>query len=331
MGAIIPPLYGRRSATARFCHRDFDCGLHGAWSPFTAYPISMAGWVYFNEIGFGTAQGGLFDLSRASGVSANKFFIGSNADFLQAYAVGGGSTAGPQNQVLQYDKKWQHVGGTFGSTTSRSSFLNGRLVASDTTSITVDFALLQYITIGQGNDLFGGAKHHGGIAEVAFWSCELSVSDWGALAQGVSPLAVKPGNLVAYYPLDEGRGPAYNRAPATAGRYTLYERTPQQTWATQFPVRMAYPGRRRIYVPSAAAVGATLDQEGFRWRYDDGDEDGATFSAAQDEPSAASIGITKRLRVIVDVTGNPGSPAAEQFQLQYRRTGSPTEEWKKVN
>lgn len=74
----------------------------------------------------------------------------------------------------------------------------------------------------------------------------------------------------------------------------------------------------------------TFTQEGFRWRYDDGDEDGATYSAAQDEPSAASIGLTKRLRVLIDVSGNPGSPAAEQFELQYRRAGSPTEDWTKV-
>lgn len=97
------------------------------------------------------------------------------------------------------------------------------------------------------------------------------------------------------------------------------------------PWQVFRPARRRLYIPSVAAgVAVTFEQEGFRWRYDDGDEDGATFSAAQDEPSAASIGITKRLRVLVDVTGNPGSPAVEQFELQYRRTGSPTEDWKKV-
>lgn len=71
-----------------------------------------------------------------------------------------------------------------------------------------------------------------------------------------------------------------------------------------------------------------LEQEGFRWRYDDGDEDGATFSAAQDEHSAASIGIRKRLRTIVNVTG---TPSTEEFELQYRRVGSPSEDWRKVN
>lgn len=77
-----------------------------------------------------------------------------------------------------------------------------------------------------------------------------------------------------------------------------------------------------------AAGAATFTQEGFRWRYDDGDEDGATFSAAQDEYSAASIGLTKRLRVIVDMSGNPGSPSSEEFELQYRKVGDST--WLKV-
>lgn len=90
------------------------------------------------------------------------------------------------------------------------------------------------------------------------------------------------------------------------------------------------PGGPYLNDESGGSGPTLFTQEGFRWRYDDGDEDGATFSAAQDEPSAASIGITKRLRVIVDVSGNPGSPSAEEFELQYRRTGSPTEDWKKV-
>lgn len=72
----------------------------------------------------------------------------------------------------------------------------------------------------------------------------------------------------------------------------------------------------------------SFEQEGFRWRYDDGDEDGATFSAAQDEHSAAAIGIKKRLRTIVNVTG---TPSTEEFELQYRRVGSPSEDWRKVN
>lgn len=331
MSGIIFPPYRRASSTARYFNADVDCGLVGTWSPFAGYPITMACWFYFQQLGYGTAQTLFVEISRPSGVATNRFGVQGNADFLGVNATAAtGEAATQQDQILHGDNKWQHVGGVFGSNTSRKSYHNGRFVAEETTNVPVDFSLLTNITIGQGNSLFGGAKHHGGIAEAAFWACELSTSEFGALALGESPLRIRPQKLVAYYPLDEGRGPALNRAPATQGRYTLFERTAQQTKAVQFPVRINQGARRRIYVPSAAA-GVTFEQEGFRWRYDDGDEDGATFSAAQDEPSAASIGITKRLRLLVDVTGNPGSPAAEQFQLQYRRTGSPTEDWKKVN
>lgn len=97
----------------------------------------------------------------------------------------------------------------------------------------------------------------------------------------------------------------------------------------KFPWQLFRPLRRRLYfAPAAVPPAATFEQEGFRWRYDDGDEDGATFSAAQDEHSAASIGIRKRLRTIVNVTG---TPSTEEFELQYRRVGSPSEDWRKVN
>lgn len=80
-----------------------------------------------------------------------------------------------------------------------------------------------------------------------------------------------------------------------------------------------------------AGQALTYTQEGYRWRYDDGDEDGATFSTYQDSPGSASRGATKRLRVLVNVAGNPGSPNAKQFELQYRKAGSPTDTWKTVS
>jgi hypothetical protein len=90
------------------------------------------------------------------------------------------------------------------------------------------------------------------------------------------------------------------------------------------------PTARKGWWVTLAGQALTYTQEAYRWRYDDGDEDGATFSTYQDESGSASIGTTKRLRVIVNVAGNPGSPSAKQFELQYRKAGSPTDEWKKV-
>lgn len=65
-------------------------------------------------------------------------------------------------------------------------------------------------------------------------------------------------------------------------------------------------------------VSATIEQEGFRWRNDDGDEDGATWAAAQDTDISAPVSENRRLRVLLNATDDPGST---QFQLEYRLAG----------
>jgi len=67
-----------------------------------------------------------------------------------------------------------------------------------------------------------------------------------------------------------------------------------------------------------------LDQEGFRFRNDDGDEDAATWKEAQDTNLTAAKSVNTRLRVILDATGDP---ATTQYQLEYRRSG---QLWRKV-
>jgi hypothetical protein len=58
-----------------------------------------------------------------------------------------------------------------------------------------------------------------------------------------------------------------------------------------------------------------LDQEGFRWYADDGSESGSTALAAQDTGITAAAGEVKRLRTIINATGDP---ATTQWKLQYK-------------
>ena len=67
-----------------------------------------------------------------------------------------------------------------------------------------------------------------------------------------------------------------------------------------------------------AATGATLEQEGFRWFNDDGDEDASTAAASQDTNITAPAGETRRIRMLLNATGDP---ATTQFKLQYRKVG----------
>jgi hypothetical protein len=65
----------------------------------------------------------------------------------------------------------------------------------------------------------------------------------------------------------------------------------------------------------ASAAAATLEQEGFRWYNDDGSESASTAFAAQDTNITAASSTTKRLRMLVNATGDPATKA---YKLQYR-------------
>jgi hypothetical protein len=75
-------------------------------------------------------------------------------------------------------------------------------------------------------------------------------------------------------------------------------------------------------VPSG---GATLEQEGFRWYNDDEDENSSTPAADQDADITAPAEAVRRLRMIVNATGDPDT---QQYKLQFRKVGDST--WQTV-
>lgn len=66
------------------------------------------------------------------------------------------------------------------------------------------------------------------------------------------------------------------------------------------------------------AAGITLDQEGYRFRNDDGNEATATWKAAQDTNVTLAPGSVARLRFVVNGTGDPTSKA---LKLEFRKVG----------
>jgi hypothetical protein len=71
------------------------------------------------------------------------------------------------------------------------------------------------------------------------------------------------------------------------------------------------------------AGGATREQEGYRWRNDDGSETTATWVAAQDTDITFSANTVVRLRILTNVTGDAPS---EAVRLQARKVGE-TDWW----
>lgn len=71
------------------------------------------------------------------------------------------------------------------------------------------------------------------------------------------------------------------------------------------------------------------EQEGFRWRDDDGSESGASWLAAQDTNISRGKETNTRLRILTDTDGS-GDPMAVQLVLQYKRDDEPDTEWRNV-
>ncbi len=74
-------------------------------------------------------------------------------------------------------------------------------------------------------------------------------------------------------------------------------------------------------IEQAVQAAAAIDQEGFRWRNDDGTEITATWRQMQDFDDTVGKVTNIRLRTLLDSTGDP---ASQQFKLQYKKTADST-------
>ena len=96
---------------------------------------------------------------------------------------------------------WHHVCGVWASSTSRIPYIDGG--GSQEAVVDVPWpAGLDNTTLGarwQSGSV--AAYYQGGIAETAVWNVALTTAEISLLSAGASPLLVRPGNLVAYWPL----------------------------------------------------------------------------------------------------------------------------------
>jgi len=76
-----------------------------------------------------------------------------------------------------------------------------------------------------------------------------------------------------------------------------------------------------LVINGTTAASGTLEQEGFRFRNDDGSESAATWLAAQDTNIIQPKTTNTRLRMLLNSTLNRGS---EQYRLEYRAVGGST-------
>lgn len=204
------------------------------------------------------------------------------------------------NEVVTYD---------FGSTANDPVwYRNGAsqtITERNTPSGTADYGKDDgTITIGAYDD--GSAEHWDGkIAEVAIWNRILTAAEAAMLGKGFSPLFIRNG-LVFYMPLMGNGSSEVDIIGGGSGTVTGAIK------AAHPP--MIYPRTSFMFSPGTVAA-ATMEQEGFRFRADDGSETTATWLAAQDTDITRQKETNTRLRLLANATNDPASVG---YKLQYK-------------
>jgi hypothetical protein len=163
------------------------------------------------------------------------------------------------------------------------------------------------------------------------WDAALTISDdtpsWRdfATADLTGTTTVVGGqNYHFYYTLGSGNYPqiGYNTGSANDWKYGV------DNYLSGFPASVSEPSAGSTagrMIMRCGVAGGTIEQEGFRFRNDDGSEAAATWIANQDTNITAPKNVNTRLRFVVNSTGDF---SATQFQLEYRKSGEST--WRKV-
>lgn len=188
-----------------------------ATTPVTAIPLTLSCWFY------PAATNATYDAIFVRNAGGDNYFgIYLNASGSSAVVGGvigfGGSEAIASSSTTYSANTWNHAAAVFTSNTSRAAFLNGGGKGTNGTNGTpVAPSLIHVGGFFVSPTVFGPMS--GRLAEIGIWNAALTDDEVLSLSKGASPLRVRPGNLVAYWPL-YGNGspePNYSRNSTDRG------------------------------------------------------------------------------------------------------------------
>ncbi len=162
-------------------------------------PVTLAAWVHPVR---DSAYEDVLGLCNLSQNHSGYFLQLRGPDGMRAAAVTArqGAFAIARSNASYALHQWQHVAGVFSAVDRRRAYVNGQPGSEDTAAKTP--AGLNRTTVGAWESSAGvTAYFSGGVAEVVVWDVALTDAEILALAQGDSPLLVRPESLRGYWPL----------------------------------------------------------------------------------------------------------------------------------
>ena len=161
----------------------------------TATPLTMAGWFYLDT----SDHHDLMNITETGANNEGFRITARNTDDIVASVRDGGAQDSAVSTTTYSTSTWHHFAGVYTSSTSRHVLLDGGGKGSETTSSTP--TLLDTTSLGAYNGASIINPINGDLAEIGIWNAALTDSEVASLAAGYSPLFIRPGNLVAYWPL----------------------------------------------------------------------------------------------------------------------------------
>lgn len=166
----------------------------------TAAPLTLAAWFYVNNTA--AAVKTIIDIGGDNGaVLKQAFLIYASSTGFYAATQADGSFASATSTATLSQTTWYHGCGVFAASNDRRAFINGANKGTNNTNYTPNAAYVQRIRIGQRANAYDNQKMNGLLAEAAAWNVALGDDEVAILATGISPLAVRPGSLVNYWPI----------------------------------------------------------------------------------------------------------------------------------
>ena len=211
--------------------REFDGSQHLTHSgaPVTGEPFTLACWYLTTDA---AADQVLISLAPNSG-NYHALALGGTTGGDPVSAVSFDGSAGVADSTAGFSTStWQHACAVFAAADDRRVYLNGTNKGTNTDSITP--GTLAATALAYSADTTPGYHLAGNIAEAAVWDVALTDAEVAMLAQGVSPLLVRPAHLVAYWPLirdeDQDRVGGYHLTPVNSPTVANHPTTVLSWW-----------------------------------------------------------------------------------------------------
>ncbi len=210
---------------------------------------------------------------------------------------------------------WYHLAMVRESATSLKAYLNG----------VVDLTLTNNAGSRGGvvhNEIstFTGLTRHASARVQAIKMYDAALTQAEVQQEMRSILPRRLANINAWYPCFPG---STERLKDYSGNGRNW--TEVGTLSDEDPGPLGWGSPVSIY--PVVSVNPTLEQEGFRWRNDDGSQAAATWRQAQDVNDSVDLLTNIRLRMLLNSTGNNPS---QSYGLQVRKQGAGDNAWRDI-